>query len=430
MKTLLILGAIEAFCDIIEEAKKMGIKTVVCDYFPDAPGKKNADFSYDISTTDIDEVEKIAKKHSVDGIMCAFSDRNIPTCYELSKRLGLPTYYTKEAIDIVTDKINMKDHFKKHGFPILNYKIINREFSDNEISHFDFPVVIKPIDASGSKGVIVCNTVEDVRASFEESAKHSANHKDEVIVEEYYPVDEISITAWVKNGKSYVTNIYDVIKNFGKNVVLSGVAFPSKYSKGNIEKFKKLVQELTDSLEIKEGPVTVQCFIGERGLKVSEYIFRLTGVSTYKYTLHLGGPNFARMVIDYAVGNSIDYQNLETFSFVEKNTVFQYRVYAVKPGKIFFDFTEDSIKKAIPECSYCKIYSQSGVEFSSVPTGGKVVAVVYCDVTDPLNEDTSLEHFVDALREHAVIYNENGEKVSNVNKPDKKVTWYCHDLKI
>ena len=279
-------------------------------------------------------------------------------------------------------------------------------------------------------GRLICNTVEDVRASFEESAKHSANHKDEVIVEEYYPVDEISITAWVKNGKSYVTNIYDVIKNFGKNVVLSGVAFPSKYSKGNIEKFKKLVQELTDSLEIKEGPVTVQCFIGERGLKVSEYIFRLTGVSTYKYTLHLGGPNFARMVIDYAVGNSIDYQNLETFSFVEKNTVFQYRVYAVKPGKIFFDFTEDSIKKAIPECSYCKIYSQSGVEFSSVPTGGKVVAVVYCDVTDPLNEDTSLEHFVDALREHAVIYNENGEKVSNVNKPDKKVTWYCHDLKI
>ncbi len=428
MKTLLILGAIEAFCDLIAEAKNMGIQTIACDYFPDAPGKKYADIAYDISTTDVDAVEAIARKHNVDGILCAFSDRNIYSCYEVANRLNLPTFYTKEVIDILTDKVNMKAHFKKHGFPILNYGILKKDFDDSELDGFEYPVIIKPIDASGSKGVIVCDNINSVRTNFDESTKYSAFHKDTLIVEEYYPTNEITIYAWVKGGKAYISCVSDVGKNFAKTAILSSVVFPSKYSKGNMNEFQTLVQNLTDSLNIKEGPIGVQCFIGNRGLKVSEYIYRLTGVSTYKYITHLGGPNFARMLIDYSVNNKIDYQNLETFDSTEKDTVYQYRIYATKPGKIFINFTEQDIKNAIPECSYVKLYSKSGDEFANIPTGGKVIAVVYCNVPNP--DKTSFEYFIDKLRDIAIITDEKGNNISNINKPEIPVSRVCFPLKL
>ena len=262
MKTILILGAIESFCDLILDIKDMGMQTVVCDYYPDAPGKQLGDFSYDLSTTDVDAMIKVATKHNVDGAICAFSDRNIPICYEIAERLHLPTFYTKEIIDIITDKIKMKAHFNRYGFPVLNYKVIKENFTEDELAGFNFPVIIKPIDSSGSKGVFVCETIAEIKTYFKISANESVDHKDEIIVEEYYPTDEISITAWVKQGKSYVTCIYDVGKNFEKNVILSSVIFPSKYTNHTqFPQIVKLVQDLTTSLNIKEGPITVQCFV-------------------------------------------------------------------------------------------------------------------------------------------------------------------------
>lgn len=429
MKKVLILGAIEAFCDLISDIKELGIQTIVCDYYPDAPGKKLADFAYDLSTTDVDAMTDIASKYDVDGVICAFSDRNIPTCYEVAQKLRLPTFYTKEIIDIITDKIKMKQHFKDNGFPILNYKIIQKDFSDSDLNHFIFPVIIKPVDSSGSKGVYVCENVSQVRENFKKSACQSVHHTNEIIVEEYYPVDEISVTAWVKEGKAYVTCIYDVGRNFEEEVVLSSIVFPSKYAgKSNFSKITELVQDLTDSLQIKEGPVTVQCFIGERGLKVSEYIYRLAGGSPYKYSQYLGGPNLAKMLAEFSVGDNVHYGNLEEFSPLGKSTVYEYHIYAVKPGKIYFSFDEETLKNAIPECTYVKIYSESGTTFTSLPTGGKVIAVVYCQTDHP--DKTSYNSFIEKLAKIAVIEDENGNNITSFHKPQHEVTRICHNLKL
>lgn len=429
MKKVLILGAIEAFCDLIRDTKQLGIQTVVCDYYPDAPGKQLADHAYDLSTTDIDAMTGIAAEHEVDGVVCAFSDRNIPTCYEVAKKLRLPSFYTKEVVDIITDKIRMKEHFRDNGFPILNYKIIQEDFSDRELEDFVFPVIIKPVDSSGSKGVYVCADTGEVRENFTKSARESVNHTNEIIVEEYYPVDEISVTAWVKEGTAYVTCIYDVGRNFGEKIVLSSIVFPSKYANGaDYRKISKLVQELTDSLHIEEGPVTVQCFIGDRGLKVSEYIYRLAGGSPYKYSQYLGGPNLAKMLVQYSVGDTIEYGNLEEFSPLGKPTTYEYRIYAVKPGKIYFTFDEEKIKHAIPECTYVEIYSESGTEFTSLPTGGKVIAIVYCEAGDP--EKASYSSFIDKLEKVAVIEDEDGNNITSFHRPQREVTRTCYDLKV
>lgn len=429
MKTLLILGAIESFCDLILDVRQMGIQTIVCDYYPDAPGKKLGDISYDLSTTDVESMVQVAEKHHVDGVICAFSDRNIPTCYEVAKRLDLPTFYTQKVIETLTDKIKMKAHFKRHGFPILNYKIITDCFTDHDFSDFDFPVIIKPVDSSGSKGVFVCESPEDVRKYFKSCADESVCHRNKIIMEEYYPTDEISITAWVKEGKSYVTCIYDVGKNFDKNVVLSSVIFPSKYtSRTTLPRIEQLVQDLTTSLGIREGPVTVQCFVGDKGLKVSEYIYRLAGGSPYLYTQYMGGPNMAKMLAQFSVGDAIHYGNLEQFTSLGKPTTYTYRIYATQPGQIFYEFDEEQIKNSIPECTYVEFYSQSGTEFTSIPTDGKVIARVYCEVADPGQK--SYGSFIEKLETTAIIRDQYGKNITSYNRPDHEVSRYCYELKL
>ena len=427
MKKVLILGAIESFCDIIEDAKEMKIQTIVTDYFPDDKGKKIANYAYDVSTTDTAELLKIAKKHDIDGIICAFSDRSIPVCYEIAQTLNLPTFYTPKTIENVIDKINMKKHLEKYGFPILKWRIIHSDFLDSEIEDFTFPVIIKPVDSSGSKGVFICKTIEEVREAFPESLQYSVSYKNEIIIEEYYPVDEISITAWVKNGKSYLTCVYDVGMNRGNTPVLSSVQFPSKYcSEENMKQFEVLVQDLTTSFCISEGPVTVQCYIGERGLKVGEYIYRLAGGSPYFFTEYLGGPNLAKMLLSYSVGEKIDYAPLLSFNNRVKRTVYVFRIYATSTGTITYSFDEKMINKIIPECSHLRIYLPSGTKIETIPTEGKIVAKVFCEIEDP--QRVTFNSITTKLKENIVIQNEDGRNIAGFLEPEKTVTQKCYDL--
>ena len=177
MKTVLVLGAIESFCDLITDIKSMGIKTVVCDYYHDAPGKKLGDYCYDISTTDVEALIEIGKKHNIDGVICAFSDRNLYPCYQVAKALNLPTFYTPEIIEVLTDKIKMKQHLKDNHFPILKYAVIKEDFKDCELEGFEYPVIIKPVDSSGSKGVMVCDSLGEVREKLPDCLKEGVGNQ-------------------------------------------------------------------------------------------------------------------------------------------------------------------------------------------------------------------------------------------------------------
>lgn len=95
--------------------------------------------------------------------------------------------------------------------------------------------------------------------------------------------------------------------------------FSSKYGKEHHNEFVELVQKLTEAVGVKEGPVTVQCYIGNKGSKIGEYLYRLAGGSPYLYPTMPGGPNTARMLIEYQPGTAIDYQNLEQFIPVTVN---------------------------------------------------------------------------------------------------------------
>ena len=417
MEKVLVLGAIEPFCDLVRDIKAKHMEPVVCDYYAHAPAKEMVKYAYDISTMDTEKVEELARAHNISGIITAFSDRNLEPGYETAVKLGLPTFYTPEIIDILTDKIKMKEHFRKFGFPVIPYKILKEDFQDTELEEFVFPVVIKPVDAYGSKGIYICQNIQDVRVNFGRTVKEALNHKHEVLIEEFYPVDEISVSAWVKKGKAYITCLYDVYRNYGDEIVLSGVSFPSKYAKKYFNKWKELVQKLTDSLKIQEGPVTVQCYIGDRGLRVGEYLYRLAGGSPYLYPVLMGGPNTGRMLIDYQTGNEIDYQNLEEFIPLCEEKYYDIQILASKAGKIFYQIEKETLQRSLGGQVEMIVYHKSGSMLYQVPETGKMVLRIFCCQKE-IKEET-YHQILDKLASLIHITDEEGKDITIIRYPDR-----------
>ena len=424
MDNILVLGAIAPFCDLIKDVQEKGYKAIACDYYEDAAAKKMADYAYNVSTMDEERVLEVAKKHQVKGVLSAFSDRNLDITRIIASQLGLFTFYNEEIIRELTDKQLMKRRFEEWGLPIIPYKKIKRDFFDEELQQMTFPVVTKPIDSYGSKGIFVCYNCDEIRENFDATVAESLNYEDEILVEEYYPYDEISISAWVKDGTSYITCVYDVGKNFAKDVSLSSIIFPSKYCYEYSVEMEKLVQFLVDKFSIKEGPITVQCFIGPRGLKVSELLYRLAGGSPYIYPTLYGGPNTAKMLVDFIMQKEIDYQNLQDFDYRNSQSFYEYKIVVKKKGIIDYTFTEESIRKAIPTCEKVIIYRQSGENIINVPKNGEPILRVFCKVED--REQETYTKVLELVRKVVEIFDESEKNIAEFNEPLQEVKNSCY----
>ena len=168
-KNLLILsGGIEAI-EGIKVAKKMGLRTIVCDGNKNAPGKSYADEFLIGNIYDPAEIKnvvsKYTKKKSIDGVITIASDavRSVST---VAKQLSLPGNSVKTSI-LSTDKLKMKKVFQKYSLPIPNYVgISNRNELHKQIEHFS-DAVLKPVDNRGSRGVIRINKNSDGDKAFD-----------------------------------------------------------------------------------------------------------------------------------------------------------------------------------------------------------------------------------------------------------------------
>lgn len=422
VKKVILLGAIAPFCDLVDEMKDLGICPVICDYYSDAPAKKMGYPAYDISTMNLEKLIHVAKFHHIDGVLSAFSDRNLVMAYEIGNALDLPQLFEIDKIELFTDKKRMKEFFLKAQLPLIKYCILRLGFESDHLNNMKFPMVVKPVDAYGSKGIFVCENVEQIRIHFQDVISESLKYQDRIIVEEFYPADEISINAWVKDGRPFLTCVYDVIRNYKSDMQLAAVNFPSKYVCGNTVFFERLLKHIVKESRIKNGPVTLQCFIGNDGIKIGELLYRLAGGSTYLYATYLGGPNLAKMQIQHSIGQQIDYQNLETYQvagpWIEDNFVyFDIQFMTLRQGKIYYSFTAEEIEEKIKECVDFRIYYASGALVQNIGKHGQLLARGIFKIK--IRNDHTYYEFLEQLEKEIQIYNETGLCISFIRKPDQ-----------
>ena len=183
LKKILLLGGSAQQVVAIETAKKLGYYTVLCDFLTDNPGQYSADKFYLVSTTDKDAVLKVAQEEKVDGVLAYASDPAAPTAAYVAEKLGLPTN-PYDSVEILCNKDRFRAFLAENGFNTPYAKGFDniQQIIDSE-SKFRLPVLIKPVDSSGSKGITRIDDWSQIEEAYEYSISFSRSKK--VVIEEY-----------------------------------------------------------------------------------------------------------------------------------------------------------------------------------------------------------------------------------------------------
>lgn len=185
MKKILLLGGSAQQVVAIETAKRLGYFTVLCDYLTDNPGQYVADKFYLVSTTDKEAVLKVAREEQVDGVLAYASDPAAPTAAFVAEKMGLPGS-PYESVEILCNKDKFRAFLKGHSFctpEAKGYTDVADALRDIENGYFQYPMIVKPVDSSGSKGVSRIDSLGQAKELLEYAMSYSRGHR--IIVEEF-----------------------------------------------------------------------------------------------------------------------------------------------------------------------------------------------------------------------------------------------------
>lgn len=260
-KRLLILGSLNEFVQLIETAKARGIYTIVVDGYEDSPGKQHADKAYNIPPGNIDEIAALCVHEKVDGIITSFSDYLFECMVKIADKAGLKCYFSPDKLSLYRNKKEMKKMFNDLDIATPKFTTLKKDFPDEALAGFTFPIVTKPLDKYGSRGVLVLNSVKDIRDLFDEICETSEIK--EILVEEYHDGYEFNMMTWILDGQVQVLSIADREKtSIGTRdiPISSRNVYPSRLIASVYEEAKAVLQKVADYTEQKEGILSMQFF--------------------------------------------------------------------------------------------------------------------------------------------------------------------------
>ena len=263
MKKILLLGGSTQQVIAIETAKRLGYYTVLCDYLTDNPGQYVADKFYLVSTTDKDAVLKVAKTEKVDGVLAYASDPAAPTAAFVAEQLELPGNPYK-SVCTLCDKGKFREFLKNNGFntPYANdYSSLKDVMKDKE--KYTLPIIIKPVDSSGSKGATVVESWDNAPKAFDFALSFSRVKR--IVIEEFVIKKHpylIGGDIFVSGGKIILWGLMNCHRDITVNpLVPVGKSFPPLINGSDFEKIKIALQRLVDKLHYYSGAMNVELII-------------------------------------------------------------------------------------------------------------------------------------------------------------------------
>ena len=318
MKTLMIIGAGAEQVPAYEIAKKRGFKVLGTDINEDAPALKLADFVLLVSTKDAESTAKAAlefnEKNRIDGVMTIAND--VPyTVALVAQKLGLPSI-SLDAASCASDKLKMKKAFNKANVscPKFNSILSLNELSKT-ISNSSHPkFVLKPVDCSGARGVILIDKESDLEWAFNESLSWSKSGQ--LIIEEYIEGIQLSTESFILNDECFTPGIsernYSNLEDFKPYIIEDGGTIPAQLDEKTIEEISNLILRGANSMGINSGIVKGDLVIdGNGNIYIIELAARLSGgwFSTHQIPV-TSGVNLVNAVMSQCLGIKIKRNDL------------------------------------------------------------------------------------------------------------------------
>ena len=332
-KAVLIFGVGPLQESIIGRAKKMGLYTVGIDPAKDATCKDCVDAFEVVGGQDYVGTCSVVERYDIDAIVTAATDKPLVMMARIAKKYGFP-FYSVETAQWSTDKFQMKQRFMEGGVPCAKGRLVK---SVDEVEDFEYPVIIKPRDNSGSRGVKHCRSKAELEASMSEAFEVSKI--DTVLVEEFIEGPEYSIEGLHYDGKSEVIQFTEKkTTEFPYNVELGHIQ-PANISEENQQRIREIVAKIGKALHFENCPSHTELKINDRGIFVIETSPRLGGdYITSMLTPLSTGVNVEDQLLHIALGEKIN---------IEPNQV-QYS------GVRFFAFEEGREVKHVPDVDFVK----------------------------------------------------------------------------
>ena len=271
MKKILLLGGSAQQVVAIEKAKEMGFYTVLCDYLADNPGQYVADKFYLTSTTDKEAVLAVAMAEQIDGVLAYASDPAAPTAAYVATKMGLPSN-PLVSVETLCNKDAFREFLRKNGFhtPVARgYQLREEAVSDvvrkiqEEKDLFCLPVIVKPVDSSGSKGVTVLHDWDGLTEAIDFAFSFSRGKR--IIVEEFIEKKHpylIGGDLFVCDGKVVLWGLLNCHRDSSVNpLVPVGKSYPLELSKEDEDRVKATLQQLVDGLQIRHGAMNVELIV-------------------------------------------------------------------------------------------------------------------------------------------------------------------------
>jgi len=305
MKKVLMLGGSLYQTYAIKEAVKMGYYVITCDYLPSNPGHQFAHEYHNVSTTDKEAVLELAKRLSIDGVVAYASDPAAPTAAYVSEKLGLPTSPYK-SVEILSKKHLFRKYLADHGFNVPYAKsYTSYEEAEKDVDSFKLPIMVKPVDSSGSKGINKLTDKTKLKSYFEDALSYSRDKI--VILEEFIEKQgpQISGDAFSVNGKLVFhclgNEFYST--NVDKDFAPLGECWPSIMPQSVIDQLTEDLQRLISSLKMESTAYNVEAIYGKDGkIYILELGARSGGSLIPQITALATGVDMVPYVIKAAMG--------------------------------------------------------------------------------------------------------------------------------
>ena len=387
MKKILLLGGSAQQVVAIKAARNLGYYTILCDFLPDNPGQYVADKFYLVSTTDKNAVLEVAQKEQIDGVLAYASDPAAPTAAYIAEKLGLPGNPYR-SVEILCNKDQFRKFLLENGFSAP--KATGYSFAEDALkdkTSYEYPIIIKPVDSSGSKGATVLYSENGLVDALEFAFSFSRCHR--IIVERFIEKKHpylIGGDIFIEDGKVVLWGLMNCHRDSHVNpLVPIGKSYPLQLDNEDVKHVKYTLSSMIEKLGIRNGSMNVELVVDKSNRVWPIDVGPRSGGNMIPDILgDMFGVNIAEMSVESAMGTTIKGNIHEPNGFYATHNLHSNKNGTYKE----IDFSPEIEPYIYRKC----LYKKSGDRVEYFDNASKCVGIIFFRFPDETTMKSVLEH--------------------------------------
>jgi biotin carboxylase len=318
----IVLGGTNPHIPLIENLRGRGYHVILADYLEAPPAKRVADEHMRVSTLDMEGVLSLARARKASLVIAACVDRANVTAAFVAEQLGLPAAYNCATAERIANKLTMKECLAKLDVPSPGFQLLRNPAEAKRLS-VEFPVVVKPIDCGGSKGVRKATDPQELWLAAQEAFK--VTRAENILIEEFCEGDEVSADCFVQDGESHVLMLRKKhLQSSGFEAVLANYASvsPAEISPAARKQIHRATRKIVQGFGLRTTPLLIQFIVNGDDARVIEFAPRVGGGLNYRLVLLHAGVDLVDSTINAHLGRETMLCGSEPSGYISANHIY------------------------------------------------------------------------------------------------------------